>query len=57
MRVIVIGAGAIGAACALALTEAGADVIVIDRTGVAGETSSRCEGNILVSDKGPAPRH
>ncbi|MFP1603344.1 NAD(P)/FAD-dependent oxidoreductase [Microbacterium sp. 2216-1] len=55
MRVIVIGAGAIGAACALALAEAGADVIVIDRTGVAGETSSRCEGNILVSDKGPGP--
>ncbi|MDR2999185.1 MAG: FAD-binding oxidoreductase [Microbacterium sp.] len=53
MRVIVIGAGAIGAACALALTEAGAEVIVLDRTGVAGETSSRCEGNILVSDKEP----
>ena len=53
MRVVVIGAGAIGAACALALTEAGAEVIVIDRAGVAGETSSRCEGNILVSDKEP----
>ena len=53
MRIIVIGAGAVGAACALALTEAGAQVIVIDRTGVAGETSSRCEGNILVSDKAP----
>lgn len=53
MRIIVIGAGAVGAACALALTEAGADVVVVDRTGVAGETSSRCEGNILVSDKEP----
>lgn len=53
MRVVVIGAGAVGAACALALVEAGAEVIVIDRTGVAGETSSRCEGNILVSDKEP----
>lgn len=53
MRIIVIGAGAVGAACALALTEAGAEVIVIDRVGVAGETSSRCEGNILVSDKEP----
>lgn len=53
MRIIVIGAGAIGAACALMLTEAGAEVTVIDRTGVAGETSSRCEGNILVSDKAP----
>ncbi len=53
MRIIVIGAGAVGAACALSLAEAGADVVVIDRTGVAGETSSRCEGNILVSDKQP----
>ncbi|MEV7619775.1 FAD-dependent oxidoreductase [Microbacterium sp. NPDC089321] len=53
MRIIVIGAGAVGAACALALTEAGAEVVVIDRVGVAGETSSRCEGNILVSDKEP----
>jgi glycine/D-amino acid oxidase-like deaminating enzyme len=53
VRVAVIGAGVIGAACTLALTEAGADVIVLDRTGVAAETSSRCEGNILVSDKPP----
>lgn len=53
MRIIVIGAGAVGAACALSLTEAGAEVMVLDRTGVAGETSSRCEGNILVSDKQP----
>lgn len=53
MRVIVIGAGAIGAASALALAEGGAEVVVVDRVGVAGETSSRCEGNILVSDKGP----
>ncbi|UOQ88857.1 FAD-binding oxidoreductase [Agromyces endophyticus] len=55
MRVIVIGAGAIGAASALALAEAGAEVVIVDRAGVAGETSSRCEGNILVSDKGPGP--
>ncbi|MGX5696172.1 NAD(P)/FAD-dependent oxidoreductase [Agromyces soli] len=53
MRIVVIGAGAIGAASALALAEAGAVVVVVDRVGVAGETSSRCEGNILVSDKGP----
>lgn len=53
MRIVVIGAGAIGAACALALAEAGAEIVVVDRAGVAAETSSRCEGNILVSDKGP----
>ena len=55
MRIIVIGAGAVGAACSLFLAEAGADVVVIDRTGIAAETSSRCEGNILVSDKAPGP--
>ncbi|MFC9919279.1 NAD(P)/FAD-dependent oxidoreductase [Agromyces binzhouensis] len=55
MRVVVIGAGVIGAACALALVERGAEVVVVDRVGVAGETSSRCEGNLLVSDKAPGP--
>ncbi|MRX45135.1 NAD(P)/FAD-dependent oxidoreductase [Agromyces kandeliae] len=55
MRVVVIGAGIIGAACALALVERGAEVVVVDRLGVAGETSSRCEGNLLVSDKAPGP--
>lgn len=55
MRIVVIGAGIVGAACALELTERGAEVVVIDRTGVAAETSSRCEGNLLVSDKEPGP--
>ncbi|MCD2442458.1 FAD-binding oxidoreductase [Agromyces sp. SYSU K20354] len=55
MRIAVIGAGIIGAACALELAERGAEVVIIDRVGVAGETSSRCEGNLLVSDKGPGP--
>jgi glycine/D-amino acid oxidase-like deaminating enzyme len=51
--VIVVGAGIVGAACARALAEAGADVTVLDRGTVAGGTSSACEGNLLVSDKGP----
>jgi glycine/D-amino acid oxidase-like deaminating enzyme len=51
-KVIIIGAGIIGAACARALALAGLDVTVIDRGTVAGGTSSACEGNILVSDKG-----
>ncbi|GAA1057002.1 FAD-dependent oxidoreductase [Agromyces luteolus] len=55
MRAVVIGAGIVGAACALALAERGAEVVVVDRVGVAGETSSRCEGNLLVSDKAPGP--
>ncbi|WP_430645455.1 NAD(P)/FAD-dependent oxidoreductase [Agromyces sp. GXS1127] len=52
---MVIGAGIVGAACALALVERGAEAVVVDRVGVAGETSSRCEGNLLVSDKAPGP--
>ncbi|MFF2390476.1 NAD(P)/FAD-dependent oxidoreductase [Agromyces sp. NPDC058104] len=55
MRVAVIGAGIVGAACALDLVEHGAEVVLVDRVGVAGETSSRCEGNLLVSDKAPGP--
>ncbi len=51
--VIIIGAGIIGAACARSLASAGWDVTVIDRGTTAGGTSSACEGNLLVSDKGP----
>ena len=50
--VIIIGAGIIGAACARALSGAGLAVTVVDRGTVAGGTSSACEGNLLVSDKG-----
>ena len=52
-EVLIVGAGIIGAACARALAMAGFDVTVIDRGTVAGGTSSACEGNLLVSDKGP----
>lgn len=55
MRIVVIGAGIVGAACALELVDRGAEVLLVDRTGVAAETSSRCEGNLLVSDKAPGP--
>ena len=53
MRVVVIGAGIVGAACAEALTRTGQDVVVVDRQPVGSGTTSRGEGNILVSDKGP----
>jgi glycine/D-amino acid oxidase-like deaminating enzyme len=53
--VIIVGAGIIGAACARALASAGLAVTVIDRGTTAGGTSSACEGNLLVSDKGPGP--
>ncbi|MDN5790178.1 MAG: FAD-binding oxidoreductase [Micrococcales bacterium] len=55
MRTVVIGAGIVGSACAEALTRAGVEVIVVDRLPVGSGTTSRGEGNILVSDKGPGP--
>lgn len=54
-RVVVLGAGIIGAACARELARAGLDVRVVDRAGPAAATTSHGEGNILVSDKGPGP--
>ena len=53
--VIVIGAGAIGAACAFFAARAGMKVIVLDRGEIASGTSSACEGNLLVSDKEAGP--
>lgn len=48
---VVIGAGVVGASCAYYLAEAGLTVVVVDRVGTAGGTTSAGEGNILVSDK------
>ncbi len=52
-RVVVLGAGVVGAACARELSLAGFDVVVVDRGRPAGGTTSHGEGNVLVSDKGP----
>ena len=52
---VVVGAGAVGAACAYFATRAGLSVTVVDRGPVGGGTTSRGEGNILVSDKAPGP--
>ncbi|NVI90953.1 FAD-binding oxidoreductase [Actinomadura sp. BRA 177] len=54
-RVVVLGAGIIGAACARELALAGCDVTVVDRAGPAAGTTAHGEGNVLVSDKGPGP--
>ena len=51
----VIGAGAVGAACAYFLARAGLSVQVVERGSIAGGTSSACEGNLLVSDKEAGP--
>ncbi|MGI5429894.1 NAD(P)/FAD-dependent oxidoreductase [Streptomyces sp. CA-179760] len=53
--VVVIGAGVVGAACALYAARAGLDVVVVDRGAVAGGTTGAGEGNLLVSDKEPGP--
>ncbi|MGW1681547.1 NAD(P)/FAD-dependent oxidoreductase [Saccharopolyspora sp. NPDC002376] len=49
--VVVIGAGALGAACAYFATEQGLRVHVVERGQIASGTTSACEGNLLVSDK------
>ncbi|HJP78014.1 MAG TPA: FAD-binding oxidoreductase [Pseudonocardiaceae bacterium] len=54
-RVIVVGAGIVGAACARELADAGCAVTVLERDRAAGATSAHGEGNVLVSDKGPGP--
>ncbi|MEU6275410.1 FAD-binding oxidoreductase [Streptomyces populi] len=53
--VVVVGAGMVGAACALYAAREGLDVAVVDRGPVAGGTTGAGEGNLLVSDKAPGP--
>jgi glycine/D-amino acid oxidase-like deaminating enzyme len=53
--VTVIGAGIVGAACALACARRGLGVTVVDRGGLVAGTTGSGEGNILVSDKAPGP--
>jgi glycine/D-amino acid oxidase-like deaminating enzyme len=53
--VVVIGAGAVGAACAYFLARAGFRVQVVERGQIASGTTSACEGNLLVSDKEVGP--
>ncbi|WP_338894792.1 FAD-binding oxidoreductase [Streptomyces sp. TG1A-60] len=53
--VVVVGAGMVGAACALYAARAGLSVAVVDRGPVGGGTTGAGEGNLLVSDKEPGP--
>lgn len=53
--VVVIGAGALGAATAYFATRAGLSVEVIERGMIVNGTTSACEGNLLVSDKEAGP--
>ncbi len=53
--VIVVGAGIVGSATAYFAAKAGLSVTVIERDLPASGTTSRCEGNVLVSDKELGP--
>lgn len=53
--VLIIGAGIIGCATAYYAAKAGLSVTVVERSFPASGTTSRCEGNILVSDKELGP--
>lgn len=52
---MVVGAGMVGAACALHAVAAGLRTVLVDRGPVAGGTTGAGEGNLLVSDKEPGP--
>jgi glycine/D-amino acid oxidase-like deaminating enzyme len=51
--VVVVGAGIVGAACALALHDRGIDVLLLDRGTVSSGTTGLGEGNVLLADKTP----
>lgn len=55
MRIVIIGGGIVGAACARRLTSDAHEVTLLERGGTASGTSASGEGNLLVSDKGPGP--
>lgn len=53
--VAIVGGGIIGAAIAAELSKRGRKVALLDKQRAASGTSAHCEGNLLVSDKGPGP--
>ncbi len=52
---VIVGAGMLGAAVAYFAAAAGMSVIVVERGSIASGTTSRCEGNLLLSDKEVGP--
>lgn len=52
--VVVVGAGIVGAACAEALAGEGLSVVVIERRGIAGGTTSAGMGHLVVMDDSEA---
>ena len=53
--VVIVGAGILGAAVAYFAASAGLSVTIVERGSIASGTTSRCEGNLLVSDKEVGP--
>lgn len=51
--VVVIGGGAIGTAVMYWLAKTGAKVVLVETGDIADGTSSKCDGNVLISDKMP----
>ena len=54
-RVVIVGAGIVGAACAFYAARAGLEVTVLERGAVAAGTTGAGEGNLLLSDKEAGP--
>lgn len=54
-RVVIVGAGIVGAACAYYAARAGLEVTVLERGAVAAGTTGAGEGNLLLSDKAAGP--
>jgi D-hydroxyproline dehydrogenase subunit beta len=53
--VVIVGAGAVGAACAYFAARQGMRVYVVERGQIASGTTGAGEGNLLVSDKAAGP--
>src|SRR3989442_7929590 len=55
MKVVVVGGGVIGSAIAFYLTDAGADVVLVERGELAGEASGAAAGLLIPPDRAAAP--
>ncbi len=51
--VVIIGGGIIGTSLSYYLSKTGAKVVLIEAGDIANGTSSKCDGNVLISDKMP----
>lgn len=51
--VVVVGGGVIGTAVTYFLAKAGADVLLLERAELGGETSSACDGFVILQSKSP----